>query len=170
MRGEYRDTHRGLPDLPGLSRRLPALAAVRVGDNCPWGRSEDPHQLQPAFWSGGQRLQVRVHSSLSLSSPSPTLLCALLNPAWIQCETLPPIGQRVYTAAPRELEVQGWDMAQRLLAITLEEMGFDGFCNSYLIRREGVLWHVSVLGVFGRNLEEKLDMHQLFYWLSSVCS
>lgn len=30
-------------------------------------------------------------------------------------------------------------MAPRLLAITSEEMGFDGFCNSCLIRKEGCL-------------------------------
>lgn len=66
MRGDHRDPHRGLPDLPGLPRRLPALPAVRVGDHGPGARSEDPHQLQPALRSGGQRLQVRVHS-LSLS-------------------------------------------------------------------------------------------------------
>lgn len=28
-------------------------------------------------------------------------------------------------------------MAPRLLAVNSEEMGFDGFCNSYLIRKGG---------------------------------
>lgn len=71
-KSDYRDPHRGLPDLPGLSQRLPALPAVRVGDNSPWTRAEDSHQLQSAFRSGGQRLQVRVHPSLSLSLSPPT--------------------------------------------------------------------------------------------------
>lgn len=48
-------------------------------------------------------------------------------------------------------------MAPRLLAVNSEEMGFDGFCNSYLIRRGeggGSYGRASPLGVFGRNLEE----------------
>ncbi|KAK5889499.1 hypothetical protein CesoFtcFv8_015498 [Champsocephalus esox] len=47
--GDYRDPHPGLPDLPRISRRVPALPAVRVGDLSPGARAEDPHQLQSAF-------------------------------------------------------------------------------------------------------------------------
>lgn len=134
MRGEHRDSHPGLPDLPGLSRRIPALPAVRVGDNSPWARSEDPHQLQSAFWSGGPRLQVRVHS------PLPHSLSPLLPPSFaLSPQSCPdtvwnsaPYWSRSSTSALRDPE----DM--RLLAVASEEMGFDGFCNSYLIRREGV--------------------------------
>lgn len=171
MRREYRDKHRGLPDLPGLSQRLPALPAVCVGDNSPRTGSEDPHQLQSAFWSGGQRLQVRVHSSFSLS------LLSFLPPSLTLSSILPGYSVKLCHLLVKELYicsqgtgggVWGWDMALRLLAITSEEMGFVGFCNSYLIRREGVLWHLSLAWVFGRDLEEnkpsKAQCAPAFYW------
>lgn len=63
------------------------------------------------------------------------------------------------------------DMAQ---AEALEEMGFDGFCNSYLISREGEREGgreggclVSPLSVFGRILEPSMKPVKL---KSAPCS
>ena len=180
MRREYRDPHRGLPDLPGLSRRLPALPAVRVGDHSPGARPEDPHQLQPAFWSGGQRLQVRVHS-LSLSPTShlplshlPPLLCSLslafssqscLDTVWNSAT----YWWRSTTSAPRERwrykggggrygDRSCWQLLQRIWGVLV------GFCNSYLISREERVSAPGPLAGFEKR-EQRLSN-----WWSSVCS
>lgn len=132
MRGGHRDPRRGLPHLPGVSRCLPALPAVRVGDNGPGVRSEDPHQLQSAFWSGRQRLQVRNHSIPPLSLP-------LALPLALSPQPILP-GYRVKLCHLLAAEfcilcqgAGGWKT--RTLLIVWEEMRFEGISSD-----SGLLW------------------------------
>lgn len=65
---QHQNLNRQLPHFARIPHVLSPFSEMRVGDLGAWSSPADPHQLQPAFWSGGQGVQVRAPRFFSMKN------------------------------------------------------------------------------------------------------